>query len=45
MGIKEKGHQRTTIATLGGRRSLAFRGYVDITNDIARDMSEILAEG
>ena len=42
--LKEKGAQWSTIATLGGWRSLAFRGYVDLTADIARDMSKLLAE-
>ena len=41
--LKEKGAQRSTIATLGDWRPLAFRGYVDIANDIARDTSKLLA--
>ena len=42
--LKENGSQWPTIATLGDWRSLAFRGYVDIATDIARDMSKLLAE-
>ena len=42
--LKEKGSQWTTISTLCDWRSLAFRGYVDITNDIASDTSRLLAE-
>ena len=42
--LKEKGPQWPTIATLGDWCALDFRGYVDITTDIARDMSKLLAE-
>ena len=42
--LKEKGSQWPTIATLGDWRSLAFHGYVDIADDLARDMSKLLAE-
>ena len=42
--LKAKGAQWPTIATLGDWRSLACRVYVDIANDIDRDISKILEE-
>ena len=41
--LKEEGSQWPTTATICDWRSLACRGYVDITNDLARDMSKLLA--
>lgn len=42
--LRTKGPQWSTVATLGEWRSLAFRGYVDITAELDRDMSKLLAE-
>ena len=42
--LKSKGSQWPTIATLGGWRCLAFRGYLGLTLELDRDMSKILAE-
>ena len=42
--LKAKGAQCPTIASIGDWWSLTFRGYVDVTTDIARDMSRLLAE-
>ena len=42
--MKEKGSQWPTIASLGAWRSLDFRGYVDVTKDMARDAPKLLAE-
>ena len=42
--LKERGSQWTTVAGAGGWRSLAFRGYVDTTEDISRAMAKILID-
>ena len=42
--LKEKGSQWPTVMSLGTWRSLAFRGYVDTTLDVERDMSKLLIE-
>ena len=42
--LKERGSQRTTVAGVGGWRSLAFRGYVDTTADISRATARLLIE-
>ena len=42
--LRSKGSQWSTIATLGEWRSLAFRGYADLTLELDRDMSKLLAE-
>ena len=43
-GLKEKGSQRPVVACAGVWRPLAFRGYVDNTLDVERDMSKLLIE-
>lgn len=40
--LKTQGSQWTTVATLGEWRSLCFRGYVDLTPELGRDMSKLL---
>ena len=42
--LKTKGPQWSAIATLGEWRSLAFKGYIDLTQELSRDMSKLLAE-
>ena len=42
--LKERGCQWPIGASVGEWRSLAFMGYVDIANDVARDMSKLLVE-
>ena len=42
--LKERGGQWTTVAGLGGWRSLAFRGYVDTTADISQAMAKLPIE-
>ena len=43
-GLKTRGSQWPTIATLGEWRSPAFRGYLGRTNELNRDMTKLLAE-
>ena len=38
------GSHRSVVAGVGEWRPLAFRGYVDTTFDVERDMSKILIE-
>lgn len=40
--LKRLGAQWSTIATLGEWRSLASKGYVDLTDDLDRDMCQLL---
>ena len=42
--MKSSGSQWPTAATLGEWRSLAFRGYLGLTDELSRDMSKLLAE-
>ena len=42
--LTKRGSQWSTVATLGEWRSLAFRGYVDLTLQLDKDMSKLLAE-
>ena len=42
--LKEKGSQRPTVMGVGFWRSLAFRGYVDTTLGVERDVSRLLIE-
>ena len=42
--LKTRMSQWSTVATLGERRSLAFRGRVDLTTELNRDMSKLLDE-
>ena len=42
--LKTKGSQWAFVAGLGEWRSLAFKGYVDATLEVARDMSKLLIE-
>ena len=42
--LKTKGSQWSTVATLGDWRSLAFRGYMDLTQELDRDMAKLLIE-
>ena len=38
------GPQWSTVATIGDWRSLAFKGYVDLANELSRDLPRLLAE-
>ena len=42
--LQSTGSQWSTVATIGDWRSLAFKGYVDLTNELSRDLSRLLAE-
>ena len=42
--LKESGSQWAAIATLGDWKSLAFRGYSDLTYNVERDMAKLLIE-
>ena len=42
--LKEKGSQRPAVMSLGTWQSLAFRGYVDTTLDVERDMTKLSIE-
>ena len=42
--LKETGSQRAVIATLGDWESLAFLGYVDITDEVDRNMAKLSIE-
>ena len=42
--LKEKGSQRPIVMGVGFWRSIAFRGNVDVTLDVERDMSKLLVE-
>ena len=42
--LQQHGSQWTTVATLGDWRSIAFKGYLDLTNQLSRDLSKLLAE-
>ena len=42
--LKATGSQWSTIATIGGWKSLAFKGYVDLTTEVDRDMAKLLIE-
>ena len=42
--LKEKGSQWPIIASIGEWRSLAFMGYIDIAQDVAKAMSKLLIE-
>ena len=41
--LQPTGSQWTTVASLGCWRSLVFKGYVDLTNQVSRDLSRLLA--
>ena len=42
--LQTAGSQWSTSANLGDWRSLAFKGYVDLANELSRDLSRLLAE-
>ena len=42
--LKTTGSQWSTVAKAGGWQSLAFRGYLDLTQELDRDMSKLLIE-
>ena len=42
--LQTTGSQWSTVATIGDWRSLAFKGYVDWANELARDLSRLLVE-
>lgn len=42
--MKEKGPHRSVVDGVGAWRSLAFKGYVDTTLDVERDMTKLLIE-
>ena len=42
--LKRHGSQWPTIATIGAWRSLAFKCYVDLTDEVDRDMCQLLIE-
>ena len=42
--LQSTGSQWSTVATIGDWRSLAFKGYVDLTNELSRDLSRLLAD-
>ena len=42
--LQTTGSQWATAATLGDCRSLAFKGYVDLANELSRDLSRLLDE-
>ena len=42
--LKERGCQWPIDASVGEWRILAFMGYIDIANDVAKEMSELLIE-
>lgn len=42
--LKERGCRWPIVASVDEWRSLAFMGYIDISNDVARDMSKLLIE-
>ena len=42
--LKATGSQWSTVAAAGCWQSLDFKGYIDLTADVARDMSKLLAE-
>ena len=42
--LKEKGSQWPIVDGVGEWRSLAFKGYVDTTLDVERDMTKLLIE-
>ena len=42
--LKTSGSQWSLVATLGDWRSLALRGYVDVTPEMDRDMANLLIE-
>ena len=41
--LKTTGSQWPTVAASGFWQSLAFKGYIDLTADVARDMSKLLS--
>ena len=43
--LKSTGSQWSTVAAAGFWHSLAFKGYVDLTADVARDLSQLLIDG
>ena len=43
-GLKTKGSQWSTVAPLGEWRSLRFLGYVDLTPELDRDLSNLSIE-
>ena len=42
--LQSAGSQWSTVSTIGDWRSLAFKGYVDLANEITRDLSRRLVE-
>ena len=42
--LKTTGSQWPTVAAAGCWQSLSFKGYIDLTADVAREMSKLLAE-
>ena len=42
--LRATGSPWSVIATVGGWKSLAFRGYVDLTQEVDRDMAKLLIE-
>ena len=42
--LKETGSKRAIVATLGDWKSLAFLGYVDLTDSVEQDMAKLLVE-
>ena len=40
--LQSKGPQWPTVATIGDWRSLACKGYVDLANEVARDLPQLL---
>ena len=42
--LQTTGSQWSTVAALGDWRSLACKGYVDVANELPRDLSRLLAE-
>ena len=42
--LQSTGCQWATVASIGDWRTLSFKGYVDLTNQVIRDLPELLAE-
>ena len=42
--LKTNGYPWPTVATVGDWRALAFKGHVDLTPELDRDLSKMLIE-
>ena len=42
--LKESGSQRTAVATLGNWRPIACKGYVDLSDELSQDITQLFIE-